>query len=157
MKKITNTNIEALLQKAIESPRKRTNLNLHTEYSDTLQRLFNAMLPGTYVRPHKHESPDKREIFTILKGSVLIIEFNNSGNIFDWCIISATSGIAVAEIAEKTWHTVIALEPSVVFEIKDGPYSPVDDKNFATWAPAEGDADTNKYISNLLLQLDLKA
>ena len=44
------------------------------------------------------------------------------------------------EVPAGTWHTVVVLEPgTVLFEFKQGPYAPLSDKDFARWAPAEGD------------------
>ena len=62
-------------------PRLRRNYNFHKEYSDTLQRLLNAMEPLSYIRPHKHEAPDKREVFFVLRGTALVVEFDENGNI----------------------------------------------------------------------------
>ena len=56
---IDSKTLEDLSQKAKESKRKRINLNFHIGDSDLLQRFLNAMEPSTYVRPHKHENPDK--------------------------------------------------------------------------------------------------
>ena len=40
----------------------------------------------------------------------------------------------------RSWHSVAALSAdTVLFELKPGPYSPIDDKDFAEWAPAEGE------------------
>lgn len=49
-------------------------------------------------------------------------------------------GTLVAEIAGGVWHAIAFLEPgSAVFEIKPGPYRPASDKDFAVWAPNEGE------------------
>ena len=39
----------------------------------------------------------------------------------------------------------------MAYEIKDGPYNPIDDKNFAPWAPKEGSEDVPEYIERLLI------
>ncbi len=149
--------VNAISAKAKNTSRKRLNHNFHKKYNDTLQRMLNAVEPYSYIQPHKHEDPDKREIFFILKGSILVIEFDDSGNITDHVILKAESGNLVAEIAERTWHSIIALEKgSVVYEFKDGPYSPIDDKNFAPWAPKEGDNACNEYIDSILNKLNLQ-
>jgi hypothetical protein len=54
MKIVTAHTIVELLSRAAASPRKRANLNLHTELSDPTNRFLNAGLSGTYVRPHCH-------------------------------------------------------------------------------------------------------
>ena len=65
---IHSDNLKKLKQQATYSPRLRKNYNFHKDPEDTLHRMLHAMNPGTYVQPHKHEDPDKREVFIILEG-----------------------------------------------------------------------------------------
>ena len=156
MIKVDSNFVDQISAKAKTSARRRMNFNYHKQYDDTLQRLLNAVEPYSYIQPHKHEDPNKREIFFLLKGSVLVVEFDDLGNIADHVVLSVESGNLIAEIAERTWHCIFALEPSsVVYEFKDGPYVPVTDKNFATWAPKEGDSNCNEYIDTILNKLNL--
>lgn len=150
MIRINREIIESTSKKAVESERKRMNFNFHPTLDDELQRMLNAIEPGTYIQPHKHEDPDKTEVFMVLKGRILVVEFDNSGEIKDFEILDATNKSWGTEIPPKTWHTIISLEPgSVAFEIKNGPYSPINDKNFASWAPPENHIDVNKYLKNI--------
>jgi cupin fold WbuC family metalloprotein len=156
MQKIDNKLLNEVSARAKQSPRRRMNYNFHKDYSDTLQRLLNAIEPGSYLRPHKHENPDKREVFTVLRGKVLVVEFDPEGNIVDHMILEPSAGSFGAEIPEKTFHCILALEPgTVVYEIKDGPYSPIDDKNFATWAPREGEDGCVDYMDGILRRVGL--
>jgi cupin fold WbuC family metalloprotein len=158
IKRIDLEIIDKLSQEALASPRLRKNMNYHEVLSDTLQRLLNAMEPGTYVQPHKHENPDKREVFVLLRGKVVVVTFNNNGSIQEYSILDPKNGKYGVEIPAGTWHTIIVLEPkSVVFETKDGPYSPIDDKNFATWAPAEGAEGCTEYNNSILSLAGIKA
>ena len=121
-----------------------------------LQRLINAMEPGTYVHPHKHEHPDKREVFLVLTGTLLVVEFDENGIITDHIILNRNIGNYGVEIAQRTYHTIISIEKgSVAFEMKDGPYDPADDKCFATWAPPENSPDCPAYIQNILVKLNI--
>ncbi len=157
MIKIDNSLISAISEKAQKSDRKRMNYNFHKAAYDSLQRLINAIEPYSYIQPHKHENPDKREIFFILKGRMAVVEFDDHGNILDHIILDAEKGNFAVEIPERTWHTIISLEKnSVAYEFKDGPYNADEDKNFATWAPKEGDSNSSAYIENLLENLQLK-
>jgi cupin fold WbuC family metalloprotein len=154
MIKIDGALIEELAGKAEDSKRKRINYNFHKELSDTLQRMLNVMEPGTYIRPHKHEDPDKREAFILLQGRAVVIEFDDNGEITDHVFLDPVLGRFGVEIPERTWHTIIVLEPhSVIYEVKDGPYSSIDDKNFAPWAPEEYTPETKEYNSKLLEKL----
>jgi cupin fold WbuC family metalloprotein len=71
-------------------------------------------------------------------------------------ILDRVLGNYGTEIPVRTWHTLIVLEDgSVVYEVKDGPYSPVDDKNFAPWAPEEGSSECHAYMENIIAELAL--
>jgi cupin fold WbuC family metalloprotein len=157
MIKIDQRLIGELAEKTRNSNRKRINQNFHKVPGDPLQRLLNVMQPGTYLQPHKHENPDKREVFIALKGKFLALEFDAEGGITDFMILDPCIGNYAAEVAERMYHSIICLEPdSVIYELKDGPYDPTDDKHFATWAPKEGDAGCQEYINKILLQLQIR-
>ncbi|MBR8536410.1 WbuC family cupin fold metalloprotein [Carboxylicivirga sediminis] len=147
-KKLLNT----LSAKAVNSVRKRMNYNFHPTPDDPLQRMLNVLNPGSYVQPHKHESPDKREAFIILSGRLLVILFDKDGHIEEHCTLDHSKGIYGIEIPPGTYHTIVALEANTcVYEVKDGPYSPDDDKHFAPWAPAEGMIpESANYLNHLL-------
>jgi len=150
LKIVSNEKLNELSQKAVVAPRKRLNFNYHDDLGDPINRMLNAFEPGTYVQPHKHENPDKREVFILLKGSLLVVFFDNDGNPTEFILLDRDKGNYAVEIAPGTWHTIIALETgSVVYEVKDGPYSPLDDKNFASWAPKEGMSECADYLQRL--------
>ena len=154
MIKIDEKFINITSAKAKKSERRRMNYNFHKEASSTLQRMLNAMEPDTYLRPHKHENPDKVEAFFVLRGRILVVEFDDNGNITDHIILDSKKGNYGAEIPPRTWHVIISLEKNTVaYEVKDGPYNPDDDKIFAPWAPAEGDADALEYNKKIILNL----
>lgn len=156
MIKINYELIAGVVAKARASVRKRSNHNFHKSYSDKIQRLLNAANPGTYVRPHKHKNPDKLEVFILLKGRVVILEFDDSGRVSDYLVLDARKGNVGVEIPPQTWHTFISLEEaSVLYEVKEGPYSEQDDKKFAPWAPEEGGAEAGLFIQKILAELKL--
>lgn len=145
--------LSELSQKAALLPRKRLNLNFHEELSDPINRMLNAFEPGTYIPPHKHENPDKREVFIVLRGRLVMVIFDGRGNPTDFILLDPQKGTYALEIPTGIWHSVISLESgTVVYEIKDGPYLPVSDKNFAVWAPKEGDPNCVDYLAQLTEQ-----
>ncbi len=157
MIRIDTALINSVSDKAKAAPRKRMNHNFHQSPDDLLNRMLNAMEPGTYVQPHKHENPDKREAFLIVRGAILVIEFDNIGNITEHIILNPKEGMFGIEIQPRTYHTLICLEPcSVIYELKDGPYNPANDKNFATWAPKEGSPESQAYMKKLLADLQIQ-
>jgi cupin fold WbuC family metalloprotein len=49
------------------------------------------------------------------------------------------------------WHTLTAVTPhAVCYEVKPGPWDPATDKEFAPWAPLEGDPRAEEYLRTLL-------
>jgi len=156
MKTIDNKLLQILLREAECDPRKRVNYNFHEFAEDTLQRMLNVMEPGTYIQPHKHQDPDKREFFLILKGKLAVIEYTENGEISDTRILSSDGENYGVEIAPRIYHSLVVLKKNtVIFECKDGPYNSQTDKKFAPWAPAEGDAEVNAYLKKLLKRLNL--
>ena len=150
LKIVSSKLLDELSQKAESSPRKRLNLNFHKDLADPINRMLNAFEPGTYTQPHKHENLDKREVFIVLRGSLVVVIFDDSGNPTDFVLLDPHKGNYAIEIPPGVWHNVISLETgTVVYEIKDGPYQQISDKNFASWAPKEGDPDSDEYLRKL--------
>lgn len=154
---INDDMLDKLVDLAKKSPRKRKNLNFHTFAADPLQRMIHAMESDTYVQPHRHINPDKRETFLVLRGRVAAIEFADDGTVDQWTVLDASAGNFAVDMAQRAWHSLIALEDgTVIYEIKDGPYNPSDDKYFAPWAPAEGDPGCLAYRDRILTSIGLK-
>ncbi len=156
MIKIDKSICDSVIKEAVESPRGRKNYNFHQSYNEVLNRMLNALEPGTYVQPHKHEDPDKHEVFLILSGKVAVIEYDEGGNILEYFTLEAGSDNYGVEIAPRVWHSIIPLaKGTVVYEVKEGPYSPLNDKSFATWAPKEGDGNCKAFNDKILSQIGL--
>lgn len=155
IKRIDKSTLKSVVDKAQQASRKRQNFNYHASFDDSINRMLNAIEPGSYVQPHKHEKPDKREVFLLLKGKLAVVFFDNNGNISEHLTLDNQENFGV-EIPPAVWHTIIALQTgTVVYEIKDGPYSVSDDKNFASWAPKEGEKGCDVYLQKLISELNL--
>lgn len=151
MKKITKSLLDQASEQAICSVRKRMNYNFHKSMEENLHRMLNAIEPGSYIQPHKHQDPDKAEAFILLRGKFLSVSFDELGNVTDHLILSFESGNLGVDIKAGVWHTIISLESrSVIYEVKDGPYVQLSDKNFAKWAPKEGSPEAEKYLLDLV-------
>ncbi len=140
LERVDGPRLDTLADGARGRPRRRLNDNLHATPDDPVQRLFIAMEPGSYVRPHRHR-PDRFELFVGVRGRLVVLTFDDAGRVLTRDEVTpggAADSLAAAEIRGGTWHTVIALEPGSTFlEVKQGPYAPLPDKDFAAWAPAE--------------------
>lgn len=138
---------DEVLTKAEESPRRRMNHNFHESMDDSVHRFLNVMLHGTYIQPHRHLFPPKPESFMVIEGSIVFIIFNDDGTIRQAKRLQAGEGI---DIDPGIWHTLIVDEDKAVcFEVKPGPYRKADDKEFAPWAPKEGEEGVSGFLSDL--------
>lgn len=139
MKRIDRPLLAALSAQAAASPRKRANHNLHPRLDDNVQRLCIAMEPGTYVRPHRHMAPETWEILLVLSGAVALLAFDDDGRVLERTELAAGGAVSAMEIPASAWHAVASLEAgTVVFEVKQGPYAPIAEANYAPWSPAGG-------------------
>lgn len=150
MKIVDKNLLDQLSEEAKQTRRLRKNYNLHTEASDPMQRMLNALEPDTYIQPHKHQNPDKCELFIPIRGSITLIVFDPDGVVVSAITLSENSSQRIAEIEAGVWHTVICNESGTIyFEIKDGPYAVEHDKIFASWAPSEFDEQKTDYLCHL--------
>jgi cupin fold WbuC family metalloprotein len=146
MKIVNAEAIAELLSRAAASPRKRMNLNLHAEQTDSVGRFLNAGIAGTYVRPHRHQI-ERWELVTVLRGRFDVVIFTSDG-VVKSRVVLGSQGASVAEIPGGEWHSVVFHAPAaVVLEVKAGPYEPQHDKEFASWAPADNDPAAAGFVS----------
>ena len=147
MKQINDTILDSLTKQAKESPRKRAHYNLHSSLEDPIQRLCIAIEPETYFRPNRHSDPATSEVFLLLRGSAVLLFFNDEGRVTEKVTLSAGGPVSAVEIPAETWHAMASLKSGTVFfEVKQGPYNPPKGRNVAEWAPAEGEPGTVTFI-----------
>lgn len=134
---IDNILLDSLFEQAKVSERKRMNYDLRTSAEDTSQRMLNALLPGTVVPIHRHE--DTSETVICLKGRLEeiiyeeVVEYSReetsrteevvrkvSFKEVSRHLICPAEGLYGVQIPAGAWHTIHVIEPSVIFEAKDG-------------------------------------
>lgn len=138
-----------LVEQARKSPRLRTNYNFHASMEENPHRFLNVMVKGTYFTPHRHLDPPKSEGFLVLKGEVALFTFDDGGRVTAKHVLGRDAlGI---DIPPGVWHTLVVLSDSAVcYEVKPGPYTAATDKEFAPWAPREGEPGAREYVERLL-------
>jgi cupin fold WbuC family metalloprotein len=147
MRTISARDLTELSAQAASRPRRRANLNLHPTLDDPIQRFFNAVEPGTYVRPHRHTEPGRWEVFVALRGRAAVLTFDPSGRVTERVEIAPEGPDVAVEVEPGAWHTVLCRAPAtVLFELKPGPYVPLEDKSFALWAPPEGGTVAMEFV-----------
>lgn len=134
---IDNKFISKLLSEAAENPRLRQNYDLRTSSDDNSQRMLNALLPGTVVPIHRH--PHSTENVLLLHGKLVevLYEEERAGDGIEQkqdmaigrrlhetarIVLDPSSGNYGCVVPAGTWHTVEVMEPSVIYEAKDGKY-----------------------------------
>lgn len=144
--------LDTLFADAKENPRLRTNHDLRTTIEDSSQRMLNAMLPGTKVAIHRHPMSNENVILiTGRMDEVLFEEVVNYSNgckklgteeasedarMLDSQVVARkvtlyeverihlcpVEGKYGCQVPKGVWHTVEVIEPSVIYEGKDGKY-----------------------------------
>lgn len=82
--------------------------------------MLNALLPGTVVPIHRH--PNSNESVILIRGKVDEIFYDEEGNEIGRCHLNPSAGSFGCVVPAGAWHSVIPLEPSVIYEAKDGRY-----------------------------------
>jgi len=155
MIKVFNSNyLNNLSSQAQLNDRLRQHKNIHHDYEDNCQRLFNALEPGSYIQPHRHTSDPKSELLMAIRGLMGLVTFDDTGNIVEIFFLSMVNHsdktIVGIELPSHIWHTVVALETnSVLLEVKAGPFDPSKPKDLAAWAPQENSSLKEVYYSHL--------
>jgi len=148
MRLITQQLLDDLMAQAAQSERGRVPYRFH-EHADPVQRMLNAIVPGSYITPHKHENPDKVELISILAGQAAVLHFSDTGEVLNIHLLTTDGPVRGVDIPPRTYHNFVALTPCVVLEIIQGPYHPDTHKQFAAWAPKEGSPECAPYLQNL--------
>lgn len=147
---ISREYLEGAIEVSRSSPRKRVIQPFHRDQSAPLNRMFNAMQPGSYVPPHRHLDPPKQEAWIVLRGAVAFFTFDDDGNIEQCVEVRAGGDIFGVDLEPGVYHTLFAIEPdTVVYEVKNGPYAASNDKAFPAWAPAEETPEAPAYLAKL--------
>jgi len=139
-------------QDARANSRKRETHVLHTGDEDHLQRMVNAIQPGSYVRPHRHIMPPRPEMFILLQGQLGCVCFGEDGAIADDALVllDQAHGVYGVDLRGGEWHSLVALEVDTVFvSVIAGPYDPRTAKQSAPWSPAPGDTEADRYLAQL--------
>ncbi len=115
--------LDEITAEAEASPRLRMNRNIHHSLDAPCQRLLNVLLPGTPLPVHRH--PHTAETYILLRGRMFVVFYNSLGEQTDRFLLDPSEGLYGVNIPAGQWHTVEVICPSSIFEVKDGPYSPL--------------------------------
>ena len=106
------------------SSRLRMNFNLHDSLDAKAQRLLNALEPETVLPAHRHSHT--AETYIVLRGSIRVMFYNDAKLLTAEFLIDPKEKEYGIHIPAGQWHTLEVLESgTVIFEVKDGPYAPL--------------------------------
>ena len=136
---IDNTLLDSLLEQAKSSSRLRQNFDLRTSTEDTSQRMLNALQPNTVVPIHRHT--DTSETVVCLCGRLEeiiyeeVVEYvreetsrteevlrKQTFKEVSRQLLCPAEGLYGVQVPKGAWHTIRVIEPSVIFEAKDGAF-----------------------------------
>lgn len=118
---IDNELLDNVTAEAEASPRLRMNYNLHDSLDAKAQRLINVLLPGTPLPIHRHRRT--AETYVILRGKMFVVFYDDMGAQIERYLLDPASGSYGLQIPKGQWHGIEVIEPSAIFEVKEGPYT----------------------------------
>ena len=136
---IDNLLLDSLLEQAKSSPRLRQNFDLRTSTEDTSQRMLNALQPNTVVPIHKHAETSETVICLCGRLEKIIYEEvveyvreetsrteevlrKQTFKEVSRQLLCPAEGLYGVQVPAGAWHTIRVIEPSVIFEAKDGAF-----------------------------------
>jgi cupin fold WbuC family metalloprotein len=99
------------------------NYNFHDGPESKAQRLLNALERGTVLPIHRHRHTD--ETYVLLRGKIVVLFYDDSGAQTGEFRLDPLAGNYGVHIPKGVWHSLVVVEPAVIFEVKDGPYAPI--------------------------------
>jgi cupin fold WbuC family metalloprotein len=152
LKNLDQNEIDFFISTAQQSAKKRALKLLHS-HGDAFNRAINFILKDSYMQPHLHPGIEKIELIKVIKGSLGIIFFDDSGVVTESTILREDA-INFIKVPAYTWHTYVMLSDTVItYETMMGIYHPDTWKRPADWAPKEGALESGTYLEKLRVSL----
>jgi cupin fold WbuC family metalloprotein len=122
---------------------------LHENITDKVHEMINIYTQYSWIRPHYH--PEKIETKIILEGKLLVLIFDEDGNIIEHFIMSNEGdGSKIVHLQPKVIHTNIPLTDVVFLEVTSGPFVAEKDNIYIESLPQKVcKEEVEKYVNNL--------
>ena len=128
MKIIDTHLLDSVTEQARKNERLRMNYNLHESLDNKVQKLLNAIEPGTKLLIHRH--PDTAETYILIRGSLRILFYNEARELIDSEVLCVSEGKYGVDIPSGQWHSIEVIETgTVILEVKEGPYKVLEPEN----------------------------
>lgn len=115
--------LDEVAVKANASERLRMNCDLRNSPADTSQRLLNALEVGTVMPVHRHRMTSETQL--LLRGKIDVMFYDDQRREVQRYHLDPSIGVYGVNIPAGMWHSLEVLESAVLFEAKDGPYTPL--------------------------------
>lgn len=115
--------LDQLMTEAAESPRLRMNRDMRNSVEDNSQRMLNALGVGTVLPIHRHRNSSETQV--LLRGKIDVIFYDDHGKETERFPLDPTKGMYAVNVPIGQWHNLVVKEPAVIFEAKDGAYTPL--------------------------------
>ena len=145
---INQTLLDKLTEEAKASPRLRMNYDLRNSDQDQSQRMLNAIEPGSPLPIHRHQKTSETvvclrgrlvwEYYQEVQGSRFKVQGvqEPKAELVETIELSPNGPVVALNVPAGQWHTVRALESgSVILEMKDGKYEPIQDCDILSVQP----------------------
>lgn len=126
---INNELLDALTQRAKESPRLRMHYDLRDSEQDGSMRMLNALEPGTVVPIHRHN--ETSEEIVVLRGRVEVSLYDAEGNEVAFYRLEPGTDSMACHVPLAAYHSSRSLcSGTVIIEFKNGMYDPETTEDF---------------------------
>lgn len=127
--------INALFEQSRVSERLRAHLELHSSHCEKVQRVLIALQRGSYVEPHYHTQPHQWEMFVVMQGSLELKLWSSDGELLSERIIGEGGVSNMMELRPGQIHSVECVsDQALMLEIKEGPFDPLNAKEFPSFS-----------------------
>jgi cupin fold WbuC family metalloprotein len=142
--------VAELRREAGASPRRRARICLHPGPDDPVQEMLIALLPGSFIPPHRQVGKEKS--YLVVEGALTVAFFD--GERLDRAVRLGGSRPFLTRFSASPWHTVLACAGPVVYlETIAGPFR-AEGTDFAPWAPANDDPAGVAWLAELQRQVE---
>ena len=149
---INNDLVEQIIEEARKSQRHMARLLMHFDHEDPVQEMLIAMGRDCAVMPNR--SVGRSESLQIVKGELLLIIFDDDGNVVKRVEMrpAGSDKVFLYRLSSTPWHTMIPLsEIVVVHEALQGPFNNSSEP-LPDWVPGDSQ-DLKQFLKEIETQV----
>ena len=151
---INNELVDQIIGEAKQSQRHMARLLMHFDHEDPVQEMLIAMGRDCAVMPNR--SVGRSESLQIVKGELLLIIFDDNGNVVKRVEMrpAGSDKVFLYRLSSTPWHTMIPLsEIVVVHEALQGPFNN-SSESLPDWVPGDSVA-LKQFLQEIITQAGL--